>query len=183
MAEPTRNARFAGLMVEFDSPDGVIEAARRVKEEGYTHYDAFTPYPIEELNHLVAGHDSKLPLLVFLGGLAGFIGGFALQYWVSVIAYPMNIGGRPLNSWPAFIIPTFEMTILLAGFTAVLGMFALNGLPRPHHPVFNVERFALASDDRFFLWIEEKDPRFDMESTRALLKGLGAVELSEVYDD
>jgi hypothetical protein len=113
----------------------------------------------------------------------GFIGGFALQYWVSVIAYPMNIGGRPLNSWPAFIVPTFETTILLAGFTAVLGMFALNGLPRPHHPVFNVERFALASHDRFFLWIEAKDPLFELEKTRAFLESLSPVHLEEVYDD
>lgn len=183
MSVDPRNARFVGLMVEFDSPDAVLDAAKAVKAEGYKDYDAFTPYPIEELNHIVAGHDSKLPLMVFMGGLMGFIGGFALQYWVSVIAYPMNIGGRPLNSWPAFIIPTFETTILLAGFTAVLGMFALNGLPRPHHPVFNVERFALASDDRFFLWIEQKDPHFDSQKTRSFLEGLHPVHLSEVYDD
>ena len=183
MAVNPRNARFVGLVVEFDTPDAVIAAAKAASDEGYQKYDAFSPYPIEELNHIVAGHDSKLPFMVFMGGLMGFLGGFALQYWVSVIAYPMTIGGRPLNSWPAFIIPTFEMTILFAGFTAVLGMFALNGLPRPHHPLFNVERFALATDDRFFLWIEKKDPKFEEARTRAFLESLNPVHLEEVYDD
>ncbi len=178
-----RNARLAGVMAEFDGPHKVLEAAKAVKEKGYRCFDAFTPYPIEELNHVVAGHGSRLPAMVFLGGLFGFIGGFSLQYWVNVYAFPMNIGGRPLNSWPAFIVPTFEMTILFAGITAVLGMFALNGLPHPHHPVFNVERFALATSNKFFLWIEAKDPQFELATARSFLEGLSSVAVSDVYDD
>ncbi len=140
-----------GLMAEFHDSEELIEAARRTREAGFTRIDAYTPFPIEELAEAIGHHHSKLPLIVLIGGIVGAISGYGLQYWASVIAYPLNVGGRPFNSWPAFIIPTFEMTILFAAFSAVLGMFVLNGLPKPYHPVFNVPRFALASRDRYFL--------------------------------
>ncbi len=148
--------------------------------EGYRRIDAYTPFPIEGLAEAIGFHYNRLPLLVLIGGLAGAAGGFGLQYWVAAITYPINVGGRPFNSWPSFIPVTFEMTILLAALTAVLGLLALNGLPMPYHPVFNVPRFALATRDRFFLCIEATDPRFDREGTRRFLEGLGPREVSEV---
>jgi hypothetical protein len=174
------NAAIYGLMAEFTAADALVAAAREVHAAGYEKVDAYTPYPIEDLSHALGHHRSKLPLIVLLGGLCGLIGGYLLQYWVAVIAYPLNIGGRPLHSWPAFIVPTFECTILGAALAAVLGMFALNGLPHPYHPVFNVPRFALASRDRYFLVIESRDPKFDREATRRFLLDLHASEVSDV---
>ncbi len=173
-------APLYGLMAEFESPEGLLLACRKARETGYSELDAYTPYPVEEIIHELGYQRSKLPLLVLLGGLAGGIGAFAFQYWASVIAYPLNIGGRPLNSWQAFIIPTFECTILGAAVVAVFGMFFLNGLPMPHHPVFNVPRFALASRDRYFLVIKIKDELFDRHGTRTFLEGLEASEVSEI---
>ncbi len=169
-----------GLMAEFDSPRKLIRACELAREAGYRKLDAYTPYPIEEVWEAIGHHKSKLPLIVLGGGLTGAVGGFLFQYWASVIAYPMNIGGRPLNSWVAFIVPSFETTILFAAFAAVLGMFVLNGLPMPYHPAFNVERFAQASRDRYFLLIGSIDPRFDSEETRRFLEGLEPVEVSDV---
>ena len=169
-----------GLMAEFRSAEEVIAAATRVREEGYRWVDAYTPYPIEELSEALGHHRSKLPPIVLTGGLLGGLGGYALQYWVSVLHYPLNVGGRPLHSWPAFIVPTFECTILAAALSAVLGMFFLNGLPHPYHPVFNVPRFALASRDRYFLVIEARDPKFDRAGTERFLTGLKASEVFEV---
>jgi hypothetical protein len=169
-----------GLMAEFHSSEELIEAAHRLREAGYSRLDAYTPYPIEELAEALGHHRSKLPAIVLTGGLLGAAGGYALQYWSQVIAYPLNIGGRPFHSWPAFIVPTFETTILAAALSAVLGMFFLNGLPQPYHPVFNVPRFALASRDRYFLVVEAEDPKFDREATRRLLVDLHAFEVSEV---
>jgi hypothetical protein len=170
-----------GLMAEFHSPGEVVEAAHRVRGEGYRKVDAYSPYPIEALSEALDFHRSKLPLLVLVGGIVGLLAGYGLQYWAAVIEYPMNIGGRPFHSWPSFIPPAYETTILLAALTAVLGMLALNGLPEPYHPVFNVPHFALASRDRFFLCIEAADPRFDREATRRFLEGLpGATDITEV---
>jgi hypothetical protein len=169
-----------GLMAEFDSPKGLIAACQAAREAGYTKLDAYTPYPIEAVWEALGHHRSKLPLLVLLGGLAGAVGGFLFQYWASVVAYPMNVGGRPFNSWVAFLIPSFEMMILLAAFAAVLGMFVLNGLPMPYHPVFNVERFAQASRDRYFLLIGAADPRFDRVETERFLAALEPVEVARV---
>jgi hypothetical protein len=169
-----------GLMAEFEGPTEVVEAARKAHEAGYRKMDAYTPYPIEELSEALGHPHSLLPLLVLLGGVAGCVGGYLLQYWSAVIAYPLNIGGRPVHSWPAFIVPTFETTILFAAGTAVLGMLALNGLPEPYHPVFNVPQFARASKDRFFLVIKSRDPHFDQDRTWSFLLGLGPRSVSEV---
>jgi Alternative complex III, ActD subunit len=154
-----------GLMAEFDDANSLVEAARNAYEEGYRKMDAYSPFPIEALSEAIGFHKNRLPLLVLLGGIFGCVGGYALCYWVSVIDYPIVVGGKPYHSWPSFIPVTFETTVLVAALTAVLGMLALNGLPEPYHPVFNVQRFALASRDRFFLCIESTDPKFDRETT------------------
>jgi len=171
-----------GLMAEFDDPTSLVTATERAHHEGYRHMDAYSPYPIEELHDALGARHTKLPLIVLIGGLVGCIGGYALEYWSSVIAYPLNIGGKPLHSWPAFIPVTFECTILAAALSCVLGMLALNGLPMPYHPVFNLPRFALASRNRFFLCIESKDPKFDLEATRRFLETLNPREVSTVAD-
>jgi len=171
-----------GLMAEFDDPTSLVTAAERAHREGYRSMDAYSPFPIEELHHALGSKHTRLPLIVLIGGLIGCIGGYALEYWVSVIAYPVNIGGKPLHSWPAFIPVTFECTILAAALSCVLGMLALNGLPMPYHPVFSVPRFALASRNRFFLCIESKDPKFDIEETRRFLETLNPREVSTVAD-
>jgi ActD protein len=169
-----------GLLAEFHSPAEVVAAARRVREDGYRRIDGYSPYPIEELSEALHFHHSPLPAMVLAGGIVGLLAGFGLEYWAAVIEYPMNIGGRPFFSWPAFIPPAFETTILFAAGTAVLGMLAINGLPEPYHPVFNVPGFALATRDKFFLCIEARDPKFDRDATRQFLEGLGASEVSEV---
>jgi hypothetical protein len=169
-----------GLLAEFRTPGGVVEAARGVREAGYTKVDGYSPFPIEELSEALRFHKSHLPKIVLGGGILGAFAGWALEYWSSVIAYPLNIGGRPFNAWPAFIVPAFETTILFAAGSAVLGMLALNGLPQPYHPVFNAPSFALATRDRFFICVEAIDPRFDRTETRRFLESLGASEVSEV---
>jgi len=169
-----------GLMAEFSDPTEVVAAARKVREAGYRRIDAFSPYPLEALTEALALRHSRLPLLVLLGGVTGLVAGYGLEYWASVIEYPMNIGGKPFHSWPAFIPPAFETTILFAAVTAVLGMLALNGLPEPYHPVFNVPSFALATKDRFFICIEASDPKFDPDRTWSFLVSLGPRVVSEV---
>lgn len=169
-----------GLLAEFHEPEAVVEAARRAHQAGFRKMDAFTPFPIEGLAEALGHHHSRLSLVVLIGGLLGCAGGFFLQYYASVISYPINVGGRPFNSWPAFIPVTFEMTILLAAFAAVLGMLGMNGLPTPYHPLFNVEEFALASRDRFFLCIEAADPGFDRQATRKFLEELTEFGVYEV---
>jgi len=178
----TSASTLYGLMAEFDDANALVAATRRAHDEGYRRMDAYSPFPIEELHEALGSHHSRLPLIVLIGGLCGCVGGYALQYWAAAIAYPLNVGGRPFNSWPAFIPVTFECTILVAALSAVLGMLALNGLPMPHHPVFNVPRFALASRNRFFLCIEVKDRKFDLESTRRFLETLEPREVSTVAD-
>jgi Alternative complex III, ActD subunit len=161
-----------GLMAEFHTPDEVVNAAHRIHDAGYRKVDGYSPYPMEELSHALGVHHSPLPKLVLAGGITGLLAGWGLEYWAAVIEYPMNIGGRPFNSWPAFIIPGYETTILFAATVAVLGMLALNGLPEPYHPVFNVPAFALASRDKFFICIEARDPKFDRAETRTFLASL-----------
>lgn len=169
-----------GLMAEFDSPTELVRAAQRARDEGYRRMDAYTPFPIEELSEAIGFHHTRLPLVVLIGGILGCLGGYGLQYWVAAIAYPVNVGGRPYNSWPSFIPITFETTVLVAALSAVLGMLALNGLPMPYHPVFNVKSFALASKDKFFLCIEATDPKYDRAATEHFLKTLSPREIAEV---
>jgi hypothetical protein len=171
-----------GLMAEFEDPNALVAAAHHARLEGYRRMDAYSPFPIEELHEALGLPPTRLPLIVLIGGLVGAVAGYGLQYWVSVIENPLNIGGKPLHSWPAFIPITFETTILVAALSAVLGMLALNGLPMPYHPVFNVPRFALASRNRFFLCIEARDSQFDLEATRTFLQTLNPREVSTVAD-
>ncbi|HXK60538.1 MAG TPA: DUF3341 domain-containing protein [Acidobacteriota bacterium] len=169
-----------GLMAEFETPEQLLRAARRAREAGYRNMDAFSPFPIEGLNEEVGFRRTGLPAIVLIAGTVGALTGFGLQYWVSKITYPLNVGGRPLNSWPAFIPVTFEVTILFAALAAVIGMIALNGLPMPYHPAFGVPRFAQASQNRFFLAIEATDPKFDRKETRNFLEALHPFAVNEV---
>ena len=169
-----------GLLAEFADAQALVAATRRAHEAGYRRMDAYAPFPIEELANALDFRPTRLPLLVLLGGVLGGLGGYLLQYWTATTSYPLNVGGRPLHSWPAFIPVTFELTILGAALFAVLGMLALNGLPMPYHPVFNVPRFALATRDRFFLCIEATDALFDGAKTANFLRDLGAREVTEV---
>jgi len=169
-----------GLLAEFDTPTELVVAARRAYEEGFRRMDAYSPFPIEELAEAIGMHSDRVPLVVLVGGILGGLGGYMLQYWINVISYPVNVGGRPYHSWPAFIPVTFEMTILFAGLAGAFGMLALNGLPMPFHPLFNSSRFAFATRDRFFLCIEAADPRFDLVGVRTFLESLNPRSVSEV---
>jgi hypothetical protein len=169
-----------GLVAEFESPTALVRAANKAREAGYRRMDAYSPIPIEELHRALGMPNTKLPYIVLGGGLTGALAGYGLEFWASTIAYPFNIGGRPLHSWPSFIVPAFETTILFAALAAVLGMILLNGLPMPYHPVFNAKRFAMASRDRFFLCIESQDPKFDQATTRRFLESLGPREVNDV---
>jgi hypothetical protein len=169
-----------GMMAEFDTPAALVEAAKRTYQAGYKRIDAYTPFPIEGLAEEIGFHRDEVPLVVLIGGLVGGLTGYLMQYWMSAVAYPLNIGGKPYHSWPAFIVITFEMTILFAGISAVFGMLALNGLPMPYHPVFNVPRFTRASRDRFFLVVFSSDVNYDPAATRQFLESLDARSVSEV---
>jgi len=169
-----------GVMAEFDTPEMLLDATRSAYRAGYRRMDAYSPFAVDGLAEALGFHHTRLPLIVLIGGILGGIGGFYLQYWISVIDYPLIVGGKPYNSWPAFIPVTFETTVLAAALSAVLGMLALNGLPMPYHPVFNVERFALASRDRFFLCIEAADPKFDSKATVEFLQSLQPKGIHEV---
>ena len=169
-----------GLMAEFDNPTALVNAARAAREMGFRKLDAYSPFPIEELSEALHLHKNKLPLIVLIGGICGGLTGYLLQYYVTVWNFPINIGGRPLHSWPSYIVITFELTILFAAISSVLGLLALCGLPMPYHPTFNVPRFALASRNRFFLCIESTDPLFDHGRTVEFLESLEPREVSEV---
>ena len=175
-----RRPPIYGLLAEFDSPDALVAAVRRAHDAGYRRMDAYTPFPIDEVAEALHFRRTRIPLVVLIGGVIGCVGGYVLQYYASVIDYPINVGGRPLHSWPAFIPVTFELTVLCAALFAVLGMLALNGLPMPYHPLFHVPRFALATRDRFFLCIEALDPKFDREATKQFLASLQPREVMEV---
>lgn len=169
-----------GLMAEFETPQQVLAAVKQARQAGYREMDAYTPYTVEGLAAELGLPRTRVPFVVFVGALAGAGVGFFMQYYSMAVDYPFNVGGRPANSWPAFIPVTFEVMILVASFAALLGMLFLNGLPRPHHPLFNVARFERASQDRFFLCIEATDPRFDLSGTREFLQQLRPTEVMEV---
>lgn len=171
-----------GLMAEFDTATELVDAARKVRDAGYKKTDAFSPFPLHEIDEALGIKRSILPFLVFGGGILGLLTGLGLQYFTSVIEYPIIVGGRPHFSLPAFIPPAYELTILFASFTAVFGMIFLNGLPQPYHPVFNVPRFALATREKFFLLIEAKDPKYDYEETKSFMQGLNPQEVFDVED-
>ena len=188
MSEPRQT--IYGVLGEFDSPKALMAAARKVREAGYEHFDAFAPFPIPGLSEAVGLHyglkgwkHNFVPQLALLGGLGGGLTGFFFQYWVSVLTYPLNIAGRPLNSWPAFIPVTFELTVLGASTFAVLGMLALNKLPQPHCPLFTVPRFKRATSDGFFLCIEAIDAKFKLADATKFLEGIGAKFVTEVRDE
>jgi hypothetical protein len=171
-----------GLIAEFDSPGDLVTAATRARDDGYRRMDAYSPFPIHQMTAALGMRRTKLPIVVLVGGLVGTATALLMQWFASAIHYPINVGGRPLASWPMFIPITFELTILFASFATVFGMLGMNGLPMPYHPVFNAPRFALASRDRFFLCIEAKDPKFDLDRTRRFLETLGAHDIVEVEE-
>ncbi len=172
MRDRMKKPDIYGLMAEFDSPEEILAAARKAGETGFRKMDAYTPFPMEELTDALRIKHTKLSLFVLCCGIAGCLTGFFMQYYSMGFDYPLNIGGRPLNSWPQWIPITFEMTILFAALGTFVGVFFRNGLPRPVHPVFNVDRFAMASRDKFFLCIEATDPKFNNEETRQFLESL-----------
>ncbi len=180
MSENSNEQPIYGLLAEFSSAGELVTATRAARKAGFTKIDAYSPLPLEELFEALGLHKSRLPLIVLIGGIVGACAGYGLAYWTSVIDYPINVGGRPFHSWPAFIPITFETTVLFAAFSAVLGMLALNGLPQLYHPVFNVSRFAVASKDRFFLLIEAVDPEFDYDKTWSFLTKLEPRVISDV---
>ena len=174
--------RVYGIMAEFGTPDELLHAANAAYSEGYRNMDAYSPLPMHGLADAIGFHKTRVPLVVLVGGLLGAAGGYALCYFMTAIAYVHNVGGRPIHSWPSYIPITFETGVLAASLSAVIGMIAMNGLPRPYHPVFSAPRFGLASHDRFFLCIEATDLKFDMGTTRRFLESLNPYEITELYD-
>jgi hypothetical protein len=169
-----------GVMAEFDNPTDLVRATNAAAAHGFHKMDAYSPFPIEELNHPLHLHKNKLPLIVLLGGICGGLTGYLLQYYITVWNFPTNIGGRPLHSWPSYIVITFELTVLFASASATLGLLALCGFPTPYHPVFNAPRFSLATRNKFFLCIEASDPLFELDKTKSFLSGLQPKEVTEV---
>jgi len=169
-----------GIMAEFDSASELVAAARKTHEAGYRKIDAYSPFPVEELAEAIGFHANRVPLVTLIGAITGGLTGYLMQYWMNAVNYPVMVGGKPPHSWPAFIPITFEMTILFGGISAVLGMLALNGLPMPYHPVFNVPRFAMATKDRFFLIVFSTDPKYSPSGTRQFLESLAPRSISEV---
>lgn len=175
-----KNPKIYGLIAEFESSAVLLEAARRAYEAGYRRMDAYTPFPVDGLPQAIGARRSWLPLIVLTGGVLGAAGGYFLQYYGSVIDYPLNVGGRPLHSWPAFIPIAIELSILAAALAALFGLLMVTGLPTLHHPVFNVPGFEMATRTHFFLAIEARDPRYDPQITRRFLESLGAREVEEI---
>lgn len=169
-----------GMMAVFETPEALLEAARRARESGFKQMDAYTPFPVDGLAEILALPPSRLPLVVLLSGITGGLVGYGMQLFAMAVHLPLNVGGRPLNSWPAFVPITFELTILFAAFGAVIGMLAMNRLPQPYHPAFNAPCFDLATLDRFFLCIEARDPLFEREKTRSFLDSLDPKEVNDV---
>ena len=173
-------SKLYGLLAEFKHPEDLVECARCARKEGYELMDGFSPFPVEHLAEALGSHRTSVPAIALVGGLTGGIGGYLMQYLSAAAFYPINVGGRPLNSWPSFIVVTFELTILFAGLFTAFGMLALNGLPKPHHPLFAVPQFSMVTDDAFFFFIEAIDPLFNQERTKAFLQDLNPVGVYEV---
>lgn len=169
-----------GIMAEFDSATALVEAARKTHDAGYRKIDAYSPFPVEELAEAIGFHTNRVALVTLIGAIIGGLSGYLMQYWMEAVDYPVNVAGRPDHSWPSFIVITFELTILFGGISAVLGMLALNGLPMPYHPVFNVPRFAMATKDRFFLIVFSTDPKYKPAEVRQFLESLQPRSISEV---
>ena len=178
----TRHTRIYGLLAEFDDPQGLLEATKAARVEGYRRMEAYTPFAVDEVSQALGHRRGFIPLIVLVGGVLGGSGAFFMQWYAMAISYPFNIGGRPLWSWPSFIPITFELTVLGAALLGALGMLALNGLPQPYHPVFNVDEFSLATQNRFFLCIEARDPHFNLERTRTFLARTNPREVFDVPD-
>lgn len=176
----TIEPKLWGFTAHYETPEALVEAAKKAREAGYSKLDALTPYAVEELVEVLGQRDDRVPMIVLIGGVLGALGGFALQTYVAVFDYPMNIGGRPDLSWPAFIPITFECGVLAAALSALIGMLVLNGLPRPHHPIFDAPGIERATDDRFVLFIEAEDPQFNPSETRQFLRETGALAIQEV---
>lgn len=171
---------YFGILAEFPDTEELIAAAAKLHELGYRQLECYTPLPVEGAADAIGFHRTRMPLVVLCGGIVGGLTGLALQYWTTVIDYPLNIGGRPLFSWPSFVPVIFELTVLFAALSAVLGMLAMNGLPQPHHPLFAVPGFERATQDRFFLTVRAVDPLFDLNQTRQVLEQLGGKEIVDV---
>ncbi len=170
-----------GLLAEFNTPQAMVKATQAARDAGYRRMECYTPYPVEEAATALDVHRNRVPLMTLMGGIMGLTTAFLMQTWMSAISYPVNIAGRSLFSWPAFIIPAYEWTILFAGLSAAFSMLALNGMPQPYHPLFNAPNFRVgATDDKFFLCLEATDPRFDLSDTRAFLEQFRAVSVVEV---
>ena len=170
-----------GLLAEFNTPGDLVRATEAAYAEGYRRMESYTPYPVEEAAEALHFHKTRVPLVCLLGGIMGVTTAFLMETWISVWSYPLNIGGRPLFSWPAFIIPAYEWTILFSGFSAALGMIALNGLPQLYHPVFNAPNFRDgATNDKFFLCLEAHDPKFSLDGSRKFLEQFAAISVVEV---
>ena len=176
-----RREGIYGLLAEFNTPGELVQATEAAHAAGYRRMECYTPYPVEEAAVALRFHKNRVPLLTLLGGLMGVTTAFLMETWIAVWSYPLNIGGRPLFSWPAFIIPAYEWTILFAGLSAAFGMCALNGLPQLYHPLFNAPNFRQgATTDKFFLCLEATDPRFSIMETRALLEQFSPASVVEV---
>jgi len=170
-----------GLLAEFNTPSELVHATEQAHQAGYRRMECYTPYPVEEAAVALRFHKNRVPLVCLLGGLMGVTTAFLMETWIAVWSYPLNIAGRPLFSWPAFIIPAYEWTILFSGLSAAFGMIALNGLPQLYHPVFNAPNFRNgATTDKFFLCLEAADPRFSIMDTRAFLEQFSPASVVEV---
>jgi hypothetical protein len=177
----TGQKRFLyGIIAEFEHAADVVEAARRARGAGYRRMDAYSPFPVEGLSEALGHRDTWVPLIMLMGGFAGAFGGFGLLFYCLTVSYPLNIGGRALLGWPHYIPITFECTVLAAALSGVFGMFILNGLPQPYHPVFDAPDFDKATSSRFFLCIEARDAKFDRDQTMKFMQTLGAATVAEV---
>jgi len=179
-ADAQTHLPYYGLLAEFESAEAVVRGAEKIYADGYRKIDGFSPIPVEGLDEALGLHKNRMPLIVLIGGIVGGVGGFAMEEIANVFQFPLDIGGRPFNSWPAFIPIAYELTILFAAIFGVVGMFILNGFPMPYHPCFNVPRFEAASRDGFFICIEAADEKFDLEKTKSFLRSIGAKGVFEV---